>query len=272
MAQRSQCSRLGKARPGSHSDEVIPPGLSLADLGLSRPFMEVWDAAQARPWRGNSSVEEVAADQGVDASLLQSYWDAVDVMNDLRRQVEQQQLVYLSARTILTDEEKLDLWSLTTTSPEIAEVGDNILKEASGREAQVSLRVAQILAWMESEYVKTRVFAHFGEVIDVPYRAPRPLRSPLDSVYYVQRTDGLIKIGYTSQLRNRMSALRAEFGPLTQLAVHAGGYKAEQSMHRKFAAHRVRGEWFRPSADLLAHIARIIESQQSRTTPVVESA
>jgi len=84
------------------------------------------------------------------------------------------------------------------------------------------------------------------------------LRARAATVYYVRRGDGLVKIGYTGRdLRARLSQLRAEHGSLEVLATHRGGYVAEQANHRRFAALRVTGEWFRPEPALLAHIEHI---------------
>lgn len=76
-------------------------------------------------------------------------------------------------------------------------------------------------------------------------------------VYYVQRTDGLIKIGWSGNLRSRLNTLRREHGHLTLLATHSGGVEAEAAQHKRFAHLRETGEWFWPEPDLLAHIERI---------------
>jgi len=74
-------------------------------------------------------------------------------------------------------------------------------------------------------------------------------------VYYVQRSsDGLIKIGFTTNLTNRLRTLVREFGPLVVLGHHQGHRGIERSMHKRFAADRVEGEWFTPSDALLAHV------------------
>lgn len=77
------------------------------------------------------------------------------------------------------------------------------------------------------------------------------------TVYYVQRGDGLIKIGFSSVPRQRVANLRREHGPLELLATHKGGRDAEQVQHRRFDRLRVTGEWFRPEPELLAHVERI---------------
>jgi predicted TIM-barrel fold metal-dependent hydrolase len=73
-------------------------------------------------------------------------------------------------------------------------------------------------------------------------------------VYYLERGDGLIKIGTTVSLRARMSSLRSEHGDLRILLTHCGAFARELEMHRKFADLRVTGEWFAPGTDLLAWI------------------
>jgi hypothetical protein len=86
------------------------------------------------------------------------------------------------------------------------------------------------------------------------------------TVYYVQRSDGLVKIGYTGRLlQYRLSALRREHGPLEVLATHKGGRDAERAQHAHFHHLRVVGEWFRPEPELLAHVQRI----NSRRVPEV---
>jgi hypothetical protein len=76
------------------------------------------------------------------------------------------------------------------------------------------------------------------------------LHDPL--VYYVRR-DWLIKIGTTTHFRQRMSALDVD----EVLAVEPGSYDLEDQRHEQFAADRFSGDWFRPSAALLAHASAL---------------
>lgn len=87
------------------------------------------------------------------------------------------------------------------------------------------------------------------------------------TVYYVQRADQLIKIGYTARLGNRLTQLRREHGPLDVLATHLGGKDAEQAMHRTFNTDRVTGEWFRPSVELVGHVRRIRARRERDAEP-----
>jgi hypothetical protein len=78
-------------------------------------------------------------------------------------------------------------------------------------------------------------------------------------VYYFQRANGDIKIGYSSKLQKRKYTLEREHGPLELLATHSGGPDAEAAMHVKFADERIdpRREWFAPSRRLMDHIEAI---------------
>jgi predicted DNA-binding protein len=68
------------------------------------------------------------------------------------------------------------------------------------------------------------------------------------SVYFAER-DGLIKIGWSYNVPNRIMALRAEL-----IGAIPGDRSIESSVHARFEHLRVHGEWFRPEVDLLAYI------------------
>lgn len=72
-------------------------------------------------------------------------------------------------------------------------------------------------------------------------------------VYFIQSggVKGPIKIGSARDVRARISML--EVGnprPLTLLATARGGVVLEYGLHRKFRRTRIRGEWFRATAEL----------------------
>lgn len=77
-------------------------------------------------------------------------------------------------------------------------------------------------------------------------------------VYYIRR-DGLVKIGTTTRLAQRMNALR----PDDILAIEPGDRITETNRHKKFRRewlgkdHPGGTEWFRPSARLLRHTSRL---------------
>lgn len=81
-------------------------------------------------------------------------------------------------------------------------------------------------------------------------------------VYYI-RTCCRIKIGHTIDLTRRM----AELSPDEILATEPGDRELERARHQQFAAYRVRGEWFRDSPALAAHIRGVKMRHHSTGTP-----
>lgn len=81
-------------------------------------------------------------------------------------------------------------------------------------------------------------------------------RSQPGWIYYLS-IDGLIKIGYTSNLENRMKA----YPPNTQLlALHPGTKATEADLHQQFAESKARGrEWFTPGTRIIEHIESVLE-------------
>lgn len=92
-----------------------------------------------------------------------------------------------------------------------------------------------------------------------------------DIVYYLQRSDGLIKIGTSRRFAVRCATLRKQHGELRLLLSHRGDRARENAMHGKFAALRVTGEWFRPEADLLAWILKVRRLQANASTALPQT-
>lgn len=91
-------------------------------------------------------------------------------------------------------------------------------------------------------------------------------------VYYIQNRLGEIKIGYTSNIAERMRAHRS-YGPIEILALEAGGSTVEAMRHRQFN-HLMcdwgwETEWFNPGSDLINHIGSL--SSDETTTKTVSS-
>lgn len=86
------------------------------------------------------------------------------------------------------------------------------------------------------------------------------------TVYFAQRDDGLIKIGYTSNpIEMRMGQLRCESKmPVTLLGTINGNRRDERLAHTRFAAHRVRSELFSPDRDILDFINKATTQPQGR--------
>lgn len=80
------------------------------------------------------------------------------------------------------------------------------------------------------------------------------------AVYFIRRNldpDGLIKIGFTRNVSARLQTLStATPGGVELLASCAGDAAVEHSLHREHAAHRVDGEWFHPTTEVMAAVAK----------------
>lgn len=76
-----------------------------------------------------------------------------------------------------------------------------------------------------------------------------------DKVYFL-RCEQYVKIGSGSDVQRRVSdhQISVPF-KLEVLAVIEGGVELEKELHRQFAHHWERGEWFRLDGDLAAYIA-----------------
>ena len=76
-------------------------------------------------------------------------------------------------------------------------------------------------------------------------------------VYFVRRSDGAIKIGWSASLPGRLSALRYEVGHIELLAVMPGGRAEEKELHDAHQEEWVAGEWFR-GASVEAEVAGVL--------------
>lgn len=84
-------------------------------------------------------------------------------------------------------------------------------------------------------------------------------------IYYIQDlVSGHIKIGHAECAWRRFSKIQSDTpGIVKLLATEEGGVDKEAERHATFAQSRIRGEWFSPADNLLAHIATL-------ATPVKE--
>lgn len=75
-------------------------------------------------------------------------------------------------------------------------------------------------------------------------------------VYYLERADGLIKIGYTHSYPRRRQDLFARHSHLRLLAWELGSYHLERLRHSQFDGLRLDpiAEWFALGASLREHI------------------
>ena len=78
-------------------------------------------------------------------------------------------------------------------------------------------------------------------------------------VYFIEaKATGLIKIGFTSDVKSRLSSICAASGVAVTLLVTTPGQRdVESAYHERFSKSREHGEWFRATADILAEVARL---------------
>ena len=90
-----------------------------------------------------------------------------------------------------------------------------------------------------------------------PSYMPRP-QAKTGTIYFVGPEGGPIKIGFAGRLSFRLRDLQlANAYPLTVLASVDGPPSLERDYHRRFAEHRLHGEWFSPHPEILAEIERL---------------
>lgn len=79
---------------------------------------------------------------------------------------------------------------------------------------------------------------------------------PTSFVYFLLNpADGRVKIGRAKNVGARVADLQTGHSQrLRLLAVVVGGRPVERAYQRRFAKDREGGEWFRPSAELMACI------------------
>lgn len=67
----------------------------------------------------------------------------------------------------------------------------------------------------------------------------------MNSVVYAIAAGDRVKIGFTTNLPQRMKAIQSSSSlPIVCLGTAPGGLALERALHRQFALHRVYGEWF----------------------------
>lgn len=77
-------------------------------------------------------------------------------------------------------------------------------------------------------------------------------------VYFIGSESGPIKIGMAVDPPSRLASLQtSHHEKLSILATCKGGQDRERAYHRRFAAHRLHGEWFERTPELLAEIERL---------------
>lgn len=95
--------------------------------------------------------------------------------------------------------------------------------------------------------------------IRLPWGRARYRAAESGVVYYLERSDGAIKIGCTSNYPRRRNELVVKHGALFLVAWEFGGFDVEDERHGEFAEYRISpsAEWFRPGVELVNHVLRM---------------
>jgi len=97
----------------------------------------------------------------------------------------------------------------------------------------------------------------------------------LPQVYFIragESPEGAIKIGTSERVEARLSNLQTSCpDKLYLLATTPGNAATEARIHRAFADQHIRGEWFRPSTDMLFLIALAAEGMHEKITFFLKS-
>lgn len=81
--------------------------------------------------------------------------------------------------------------------------------------------------------------------------------APFEGWIYYVRSGGLIKIGHTTRLKQRIRAYPPD---TVVLAVHRGSKADERDLHARFATYRHAGrEWYDQGTALIRHINDVLE-------------
>lgn len=80
-------------------------------------------------------------------------------------------------------------------------------------------------------------------------------------VYFIACVETMrVKIGFTKG--NPIARLKAlqtgSASTLVLMACHPGSLETERDLHNRFAAHRVHGEWFEASEEMLEYLSMIV--------------
>lgn len=90
--------------------------------------------------------------------------------------------------------------------------------------------------------------------------AEAELRHERGCLVYFMRLGNRVKIGYTSKLKDRLSAIRPE----ELMATERGGRRRERELHQRFDSYRVSGEWFSLEGEVADYISTLQEVQRDR--------
>jgi hypothetical protein len=131
----------------------------------------------------------------------------------------------------------------------LAPADQRLTKWKSGREAR------RIALERECDQAMTAIYR---DRLPAVVRDAVTTAMPTGTIYFVGPIGGPIKIGFASRLEFRLKDLRTMNAlPLVVHATADGPPSLEREYHKRFAVHRLHGEWFTPHPDILAEIKRL---------------
>lgn len=119
------------------------------------------------------------------------------------------------------------------------------------REAIIAEHGIDVAAWARDKLPRAR---------QGPAPVPHPI-PPGQCVYFIQAVHGgPIKIGMSESPERRLSDLQVGSPyKLRIIGIAAGGQPREASLHKRLAAHRLHGEWFTDTPEVLAAMAEVLQ-------------
>lgn len=105
------------------------------------------------------------------------------------------------------------------------------------------------------EFARRRAYMRLAAAVQSGRGNADDIICPSGSVVYFIKNGGLIKIGTSVSLEERVRHMALNKAAI--LATEPGGRDREQELHRRFARYRDHGEWFRPGRELLAYIGSV---------------
>lgn len=110
--------------------------------------------------------------------------------------------------------------------------------------------------------------------------APSQKTAKTGVVYFLRADNGLVKIGYTTNLKLRLKTVSTSCSsPIDVMRTEDGSIALERAFHKMFEAYRVRLEWFRFAPEMLTkmpspehylnHKKRGFEERKSEHAPAI---
>jgi hypothetical protein len=96
-------------------------------------------------------------------------------------------------------------------------------------------------------------------------KPPRPRTIRVGTIYFLEGAEGLIKIGFSRDVKQRQATLQVGSASVHKLlGTLVGSNRMERELHHRFRRLRVRGEWHRPEKPLLDFIAAEVAPPQEQ--------